>query len=198
MVYSPISIKNKKSSGKDMRIAKSLKTDQETIKRFLDTLGGASIELGKSKLARPKFFILAHSFMHEYVEQGFFKKEEILLNVLEDAGFPSESGAIGSMRNDQKKVHEAAEVLINAAKQWQSGDEVGRSELGWSASEYTSTMRQHLERFKSLIFPLLEQTVSIDDEHKLSEEINQISLEGGLEKYIKLIEVLEEELGDWR
>jgi hemerythrin-like domain-containing protein len=185
-----------------MRIAKSLKADQDIIKRFLDALGGASVELGKSKLARPHFFILAHSFMHEYVELGFFKKEEVLLNVLEDAGFPSETGAIGSMRNDQKKSHEAAEVLVNAAKQWQSGDEVGRSELGWSASEYTSTMRQHLERLKSLIFPLLEQTISIDDEHKLSEEINKKSFEGNLkdgpEKYIKLIEALEEELSDWR
>jgi hemerythrin-like domain-containing protein len=79
---------------------------------------------------------------------------------------------------------------------------VARSEVGWATSEYTSAIRQHLERLKSLIFPLLEQTISIDDEHKLSEEINKIVFEGGLkdgtEKYIKLIAALEDELSDWR
>jgi hemerythrin-like domain-containing protein len=185
-----------------MRITKTFRADQETIKRFLDALGGGSVVLGNNKLARPGFFILAHSFIHEYIEQGFFKKEEFLLRVLEDAGFPAEAGAIGSMRTDQKKSYEAAKLLINAANQWQAGDEVARSELGWATSEYTTTIRQHLERLKGLIFPLLEQTISIDDEHKLSEEINKIVFEGGLkdgpEKYIKLIAALEDELSDWR
>jgi hemerythrin-like domain-containing protein len=53
-----------------------------------------------------------------------------------------------------------------------------------------------------LIFPLIEQTISIDDENKLSEDINKIVFEGGLkdgaEKYVKLIATLEEELSDWR
>jgi hemerythrin-like domain-containing protein len=74
--------------------------------------------------------------------------------------------------------------------------------VGWATSEYTSTIRQHLDRLKKLIFPLLEQTISIDDEHKLSEEIDKIIFEGGLkdgvEKYVKLIETLEDELSDWR
>jgi hemerythrin-like domain-containing protein len=181
-----------------MRISKSLRADQETSKRFLDALGGASIVLGKSKLARPSFFISAHSFIKDYIEQGLFRKEEFLIKTLGDAGFPLETGAIGSMRADQKKSIEAAEALINTAKQWQAGDELGRSELGWATSEYTSTMRQHLERLKSLIFPLLEQTISIDDEHALSEEMNKVVLKDGTEKYIKLIEALEEELSDWR
>jgi hemerythrin-like domain-containing protein len=185
-----------------MRITKCLRADQETIKRFLDALGGGSIVLSQNKLARPKFFISAHSFIHDFIEQGFFKKEEFLVKTLDDAGFPAEGGAIGSIRTDQKKSREAAELLINAATQWQAGDEAARAEVGWATSEYTTAIREHLERLKNLIFPLLEQTISIDDEHKLSEEINQIVFEGGLkdgaEKYIKLIEALEEELSDWR
>jgi hemerythrin-like domain-containing protein len=181
-----------------MRISKSLRADQETIRRFLDAVGGASIVLGNSKLARPSFFISAHDFIQGYVEQYFFKKEEFLIKTLEDAGFPPETGALGLMRADHKKSCEAAEALVNNAKQWQDGDRVGRSELGWATSEYTSTMRQHLERLKSLIFPLLEQTITIDDEHALSEEMNKVVLMDGMEKYIKLIEALEEELSDWR
>jgi hemerythrin-like domain-containing protein len=68
--------------------------------------------------------------------------------------------------------------------------------------DYTATLRQHLERLKNLIFPLLEQTISIEEEHILSDDMSKIvfkgSFEDGSEKYAKLIEKLEEELGDWR
>jgi hemerythrin-like domain-containing protein len=185
-----------------MRIAKNLRTDQDNISRFIAALGGGSVVLSTTKYARPSFFISAHNFIQDYIEEGFFKKEELLIKVLEEGGFPLESGPIGAMRNDQKKSHDAAEVLFNAATQWQAGDEKARSEVGWATSEYTSTIRQHLERLKNLIFPLLEQTISIDDEHKLSEEINKIVFEGGLkdgaEKYVNLIVALEDELSDWR
>ena len=185
-----------------MRISKNLRPDQENILRFITVLGGGSVILSTNKHARPSFFISAHSFIKDYIEGGFFKKEELLIKVLEEGGFPTESGPIGSILGDQKKSRDAAELMINAAKQWQAGDEVARSEVGWATSQYTSAIREHLERLKNLIFPLIEQTISIDDEHKLSDEINKIVFEGGLkdgtEKYVKLIVALEDELSDWR
>jgi hemerythrin-like domain-containing protein len=185
-----------------MRISKNLRSDQENISRFVAALGGGSVILSATKHARPNFFILAHSFIRDYIEDGFFKKEELLIKVLEEGGFPPEGGPIGAILSDQKKSREAAELLINAATQWQSGDEIARSEVGWAASQYTSAIREHLDRLKNLIFPLLEQTISVDDEHKVSEEINKIVFDGGLkggaEKYVKLIASLEDELSDWR
>ena len=184
-----------------MRIAKNLRTNQETIKRFLDVLGSGSIVLGKNKLARPSFFILAHSFIHDYIEQGFFKKGEFLIKALEDAGFPSEGGPIGSIQTDHQKCRDAAEFLIKSSRQWQDGDEVARGEVVWAVSEYTSMCRQHLDRLKNLIIPLLEQTFSLEEEHKISEELNNLASESAFknnpEKYIKLIETLEEQLSDW-
>ena len=185
-----------------MRISKNFRSDQENISRFVDALGSGSVILSTTKYARPSFFISAHSFIRDYIEDGFFKKEELLIRVLEEGGFPNDSGPIGAMHSDQKKCRDAAELMVNAAKLWQAGDEVARSEVGWATSQFTSAIRQHLERLKSLIFPLLEQTISIDDEHKLSEEVNKIVFEGGLkdgtEKYMKLIAALEDELSDWR
>lgn len=185
-----------------MRIAKNLRTDQETIRRFLAVLGGGSVALGSSKLARPSFFISAGNFITEYIEEGFFRKEELLIQVLEQGGFPSDDGPIRSIRSDQTKSREAARLMVEAAKQWQAGDEMARTEVGWATSEYTSSVRTHLDRLKDLIFPLLEQTITVEDEHKVSERINSIVFEGGLkegtEKYIKLIESLEEELSDWQ
>ena len=185
-----------------MRIARKLNTDLEIIKRFITVLGGGMVELSSNKFARPGFFILAHDFINEYIEGGFFKKEEVLIDALEELGFPSDDGVIHAMRSDQKKSREAAKQLIGAAKEWKAGDEKARVDLSWAASEYTSDFRQHLERLKNLVFPLLEQNLTTDDEHKIAQKINSILFEGDIEntpdKYKKLLETLEEELFDWR
>lgn len=185
-----------------MRLSKALKTDQEIINRFITALGSGSVALSTSKLPRPDFFIIAYTFVKEFIEEGFFKKEEILIRILDEGGFPPESGPIGAIRTDQKKTGDAAQSMLNAAKQWEAGDNIARSETGWATGEVTATLRQHLERLRSLIQPLIEQTISVDDEHNVSEEINNIVFEGelknGTEKYIKIIEQMEEKLSDWK
>jgi hemerythrin-like domain-containing protein len=185
-----------------MRISKYLRTDQELIVHFLDLLGSASSRLSGNKQASPGFFIFGHTFMHEYVEESFFKKEEFLFKALEDNGFPAEDGPIMAMRGEQAKSRESAEHMGNAAKGWQGGDEEARGEIGWAASEYVLTMRQHLERLNNRIFPLLEQNMSNEDEQKIAEGLNKIAFEmsvmGDEDKYTKLVESLQEELSDWK
>jgi hemerythrin-like domain-containing protein len=185
-----------------MRISKNLRVDQENINRFLAALGGAAVILSSNKYARPNFFIAAHTFIVEYIAEGFFRKEEVLIQTLEEGGFPLDEGPIHAIRTDHKKCQEAAELMLTSVKLWQSGDDDARVEVGWATSVYTTALRQHLERLKNLIFPLLEQTITIDDEHKVSEGINGIVFEGNLKhgtaKYVKLIEELEDELSDWR
>ena len=185
-----------------MRITKYLRTDQETIVHFLDMLGIASSMISGNKRARPGFFIFAHTFMHEYIEESFFKKEELLFKALEDGGFPSEDGPIAAMRAEQAKSRESAEHMGNAARGWHGGDEEARGEVGWAASGYSMTLRQHLERLNNRIYPLLEQNMSEADEHTLAEGLNKIAFEvsakGEEDKYIKLVESLQEELNDWK
>jgi len=179
-----------------MRLSRALKTDQEIITRFITALGSGSVALSSSKLPRPNFFITAHTFIKEYINEGFFPKEEIIIKILEEGGFPADTGPIGAIRTDQKKSRDAAESMLNAARQWEAGDNIARSETGWATSEYTSSIRQHLERIKSLILPLIEQTISVDEEHNISEQLNSIVIE--TEKHIKIIEQLEEKLSDWK
>lgn len=185
-----------------MRIARKLSSDQELLERFVAVLGGGMIQLSSNKHARPGFFILAHSFIAEYIEDGFFKKEELLINALEDVGFPPDDGPIYYMRSEQKKSRDAAEHLIKAAKGWQAGDESARIDVGWAASEFTSNFREHLERLKNRILPLLEQNMTIEDEHKIAEGMNTVVFEADMkndpDKFDKIVVELEEELADWR
>lgn len=185
-----------------MRIEKSFRADREVILQFLDVLGGGAAILSGSKKARPGFFIFAHTFIQEFVDEGFFEKEKLLIEALENNGFPVDGGPVGAMLAEQVKSRDAAQHMLNAAKGWQEGDEGARGEVGWATSEYTSTLRGHLERLKNLIFPLLEQNTSPEDEHRISEGLNKIAFEntlkGEADKYTKLIESLEDELSDWK
>ena len=185
-----------------MRVVKILRPDQELIMRFLDAFGGGAAILGNNKHARPGFFLFAHTFIHEYIEENFYKKEELLLHALEEEGFPSDEGPVGSMHAEHKKSCEAAEVMFKAAKAWQAGEEEARVDVGWAASEYSSTLRKHMDRLKNLIFPLLEQNLTPEDEHKIAEGFNNIVFEGTMknssDKYLELVETLEEELGNWK
>jgi hemerythrin-like domain-containing protein len=185
-----------------MRIEKSFRSDQEVILRFLDVLGGGAAILSGNKKARPGFFFFAHTFTQEFIDESFFKKGELLITALQNNGFPADEGPVGAMRAEQAKAHDAAQHMLSAAKGWQDGDEEARGEVGWATSEYTSTLRQYIDRLKNLIFPLLEQNITPDDEHMISEGLNKIAFEnsakGDRDKYSKLIESLEDELSDWK
>ena len=182
-----------------MRIRKNLQGDQENIQRFLVVIGNGLVALSSKKQVRPHFFLLAHDFIREYIEDVFFKKENLLIKALEENGFPTDEGPVGLLRADHIKSREAAEHLLNATKHWQAGEEVARGDVIWATSEYTSAFRQHFDRLKNLVFPLLEQTIPIDAEHKISEGMSKVAAEVGSDpvKYIKQIEKLEEELSDW-
>ncbi len=184
-----------------MRITKSLRGDQEILKRFLDVLGGGSVLLSSSKLAQPSFFMAAHKFIQEYIEEGFFKKEELLIKILEDGGFSPDEGPVALMKSDHQKCRDAAKQMIGAANLWHVGDEVARSELGWAVSQFTTTLRQHLDKVRNLIAPLIEQSFSIDEEQKIGDDVHAVFKtvsKTEQEKYIQQIEALEEELSDWR
>ncbi len=182
-----------------MSIIKNLRPDQDIIKRYLGILGTGSASLGNNKRAQAGFFITAHAFIDGYIEQSLFKKEEILIKALEDGGFPAGSGPVGNMRSDQEKSRKEAELIITAANLWQGGDEAAKGELGWALGSYTTTLKTHMERIKTLIIPLLEQTLSLEDEDKLVGGLDVIGFDIDLtKKFTQQIEALEEEIGDWR
>jgi hemerythrin-like domain-containing protein len=185
-----------------MSVVKNLRSDQELIMRFLDAFGSGATILGSNKYAKPGFFLFAYTFMHEYIEENFFKKEGYLLQALEDEGFPNDEGPVGAMYAEQKKSYEAADVLFRAAKDWQAGEDEARVDVGWAASEYSSTLRKHMDRLKNLIFPLLEQNLTPENEHKIAEGFNNVVFEGttknSSEKYLDLVKNLEDELKTWK
>jgi hemerythrin-like domain-containing protein len=184
-----------------MRVTKILHSDQELVARFLAVLGKGLVIASRSKTARPGFFVVAAQFMREYLEPAYLRKEDVLLKALEEGGFPADSGPVGTMRAEHAKSRETSLVLSEAAAAWKAGDEHGRAESVWATSEYTGLMHRHFERLRTLINPLLDQTVTEEGELKIAEELNRIQFAGradqSLEKYVRIVQMMEEEVGDW-
>jgi hemerythrin-like domain-containing protein len=184
-----------------MRISKILSTDQDLVARFLAALGKGLVIAGHSKTARPGFFIFASNFIREYLEPEYLKKEGVLLQALEDSGFPGNEGPVGAMRREHQKSREISQTLYGAARAWQAGDESGRAEVVWATSQYTDLMRHHFERLRNLIHPLLEQTVTPEGEQKIAEDLNLIAFADreaeAPDKYSKIVDMLEEEVNSW-
>jgi hemerythrin-like domain-containing protein len=185
-----------------LRIIKILRTDQDLVDRFLDVLGSGLAVASQSKSARPGFFIFAATFINEYLEAVYFKKEEVLLKALEDYGFPPDSGPVGNMHEGVQKSFRISKTLSDVARQWLNGDEDSRTEVIYLASEYTGIMHKHMELLKGLIHPLLEQSLTEEDEQKAAVQLNVIAFEGTSEdahdKYSKLVKTLEDEVAEWR
>jgi hypothetical protein len=59
-----------------------------------------------------------------------------------------------------------------------------------------------MDRLKNLIFPLLEQNLTPENEHKIAEGFNNVIFAGSMKdspgKYLELVENLEEELKTWK
>lgn len=184
-----------------VRATKILNTEQELVMHFLAVLGKGMVVAGYSKAARPGFFVYASNFIRDFLEPEYLRKEEVLLQALEDAGFPADEGPVGGMRRDHKKSQEISVILHEAARLWQGGDEGGRAEVVWATSEYTGLMRRHFEQLRNLIHPLLDQTVTIEGEQKIAAALNRIEFadreRASPEKYAKIVELLEDEVNDW-
>ncbi len=185
-----------------MKIIQNLSSDEDLVSRFLAVLSSGLVVAGRSLSARPGFFIMACSFIQDYLEPQYFKKEEVVLHALEESGFPADEGAVGSMRLEHQKSIEISKMLHEATKDWEGGHDEGRAGAIWATSEYTGLMRKHFDRLKGLIHPLLEQTLSSEDEEKVEESLNRITAQDNnstsLETYSQIITMMQAEVVNWQ
>lgn len=185
-----------------MKATKILRNDQELIDRFLAAFGLGAVSAAQNKPVQPGFFIYGCSFIKEFIEGNYFKKEQVLLKVLEENGLAADSGPLQHMLEDIANSKEMSDELMAAARQWQAGDVDGRNSIIWATSSYTSMLRQHIDRSRSIIFPLAEQLIPPEEQYKIAEAYNHIVFEEGenhpIEHYEKIVAALKDESDDWK
>lgn len=184
-----------------MRATKILNEDQEFVGRFLAVVGRGLVVASHSKTARPGFFVFASNFMRGYLEPEYLAKEGVLLQALEDCGFPGDSGPVGTMRAEYERSRQLSKTISEAAKAWQAGDDGGRAEAIYATSEYTGLMHHHFERLRNLINPLLDQWITPEGELRIAEQLNKIEFADrdaqSPTSFRNIVKLLEDEVADW-
>ncbi len=185
-----------------MQATKILQGEQVLIEKFLAAFALGTTAAAQSRPVKPGFFIYAVNFINGFIEGSYFKKEEALLKSLEENGLTAEHGPLAAMFNEIKQSHDLSRDMLSAARQWQEGDADGRTDLVWTASTYTSLLRRHIDRARSMIFPLAEQLISMDDQYKIAEAFNHIVFEGTevkpVEQYEKIVVELQNDADEWK
>lgn len=185
-----------------MKATKILQGEQVVIEKFLAAFALGTTSAAQNKPVKPGFFIYSTNFIQGFIEGSYFKKEEALLKSLEENGLTAEHGPLAAMFNEIKQSRGLGRDILSTARQWQEGDADGRNDLVWAASTYISVLRQHIDRARSMIFPLAEQLISLDDQYKIAEAFNHIVFEGTevkpVEQYEKIIVELQNEADEWK
>lgn len=185
-----------------MKAIKILRTEQELIDRFLAVFGLGAVKASQNKPVQPGFFIYGCSFIKEFIEGSYFKKEQVLFKAMEESGLAADSGPLQKMLEEITSSQEISSELLAAARQWQGGDLEGRNGIIWTTSSYTSMLRQHIDRSRSIVFPLAEQVIPPDEQHKIAEAYNHIVFEAGeihpVEHYEKIVAALKDESDEWK
>lgn len=185
-----------------MKAIRILRHEQELIDRFLAVFGLGAVKAAQNKPVQPGFFIHGCGFIKEFIEGSYFKKEQVLFNAMEESGLGTDSGPLQRMFEEITASQKMSSELLDAARQWQAGDVDGRNGIIWTTSSYITLLRQHIERSRSIIFPLAEQVIPPDEQYKIAEAYNHIVLEESeihpFEHYEKIVADLEDESDDWK
>ncbi len=158
-----------------MKATKILRDEQKMIDRFLAAFVLGTTYAAQNRPVKPGFFIYASNFIKGYIEASYFKKEETLLKSLAENGVASDHGPLAQMFNEIKQSQELSEDIISGARQWQSGDLDGRNNVIWATSTFTSLMRQHIDRSRTIIFQLALKHASLSYSTKRSFPFSGIS-----------------------
>lgn len=185
-----------------MKATKILRNDQELIDRFVAVFGLGAVNAAQNKPVQPGFFIYGCGFIKQFIEGNYFKKERVLLKTMEENGLASDSGPLQHMLEEIEQSKAMSDDILAAARHWQAGNLEGRNDIVWMTSGYTSMLRQHIDRSRSIIFPLAEQLIPPEEQYKIAEAYNHIVFEEGenypLEHYEKIVAAMKEEADDWK
>jgi hemerythrin-like domain-containing protein len=186
-----------------MRAIDILKTEHAILERVLVSLDLAAVGAAHQKDVRPGFFIDAYGFVLDFTEGYHFKKEEdVLFKALVEHGLPIEGGPIGSLLEDHQQSHRYIRAMLEAAKQWDEGDIAARAEVIWATSGYTSLLHAHIAKENTVLFSLINQEISREEQAAIARQFEQINTlasgESLHEKYLKVAIAMEHESTDWK
>ena len=139
----------------------------------------------------------ALDFFSHFADQcHHFKEEQVLFPAMEKHGIPREGGPIGMMLMEHEEGRGYVKAMLSAIPLVEAKNEVAKKILVGKAKAYLQLLKEHIQKEDEILFRIADDVIPADEQKALlrsfeEHEAKEIG-EGVHEKYLKLVEELEE------
>jgi len=125
-----------------------------------------------------------------------FKEEQVLFPAMEERGIPRAGGPIGMILMEHEEGRGLVRLMLAAIALMETKNEVAKEILVDKAKAYVRLLREHIQKEDEILFKIADDVIPADEQKVLlrsfeEHEAKEIG-EGVHEKYLKLVEELEE------
>ena len=170
-----------------------LKKEHSAIETMLKILDTICKKLRAGEKTEPEHLDKIIEFFRIFADRCHHgKEEEIFFPALEMAGIPKERGPIGVMLGEHDRLRGLMHGLAEVVDRYRAGEERARDEIVWYASDYSATLRGHIEKENNVLFKMAEMHLSSEEEKELAERFESMEVEKiGAGKHEELHAVLD-------
>jgi hemerythrin-like domain-containing protein len=139
----------------------------------------------------------ALDFFSHFADQcHHFKEEQVLFPVMEERGIPRDGGPIGMMLMEHEEGRSYVRSMRAAISLVETENQVAKEILIDKAKAYVRLLKDHIKKEDEILFRIADDVIPADVQKALlrsfeEHEAKEIG-EGVHEKYLKLVEELEE------
>ncbi len=158
-----------------MKATDILMREHRLIEKVLDSLEDAACRLDDGEEVAPDFFIDAAEFVAGFADGGHHRKEEEILFVAMVARYmPEDEGPVAVMLHEHEEARRLTAGFRSAAELMKAGDTGASTDLISDVLDYVSLLREHIVKEDSVLFPMAEQILPVDEMQDVLREFERV------------------------
>ena len=178
-----------------MEPIKRLMDEHRVIEHAIDILDKIVTLMEEGKRVETSDIRSIIDFIRTFADKCHHGKEEgILFPKMVEKGVPKEGGPIGVMLEEHEAGRDAVRRMLRAVELMEQGKEDARRDFIRAALDYTTLLRNHIDKEDNVLFPIAKNLFSPEEMDGLMSEFDRVEREdigeGVHEKYEELIHTL--------
>ncbi len=142
-----------------------LRSEHETVYRFVEVLNLARKALREGRRPRREFFDEALEFSRDYVDRHHHSKEELQAFVLLAQRLSGRfDSLLGTLRQQHDRGREHMQAISAQLDEYARGEERAATAIADELDEYAAMLAAHAKREDHILFPLAREVLTDDDD----------------------------------
>ncbi len=183
-----------------MSATEELIHEHTVVKRMLTIIQAAEGQAARRQELPADFIPRVVDFIRNFVDRCHHGKEEDnLFPMMENRGIPKQGGPIAVMLMEHDQGRAYVRKMDEAGKRLAGGEKGALQEAFDNGLAYVQLLTQHIYKEDNILFPMADRALTPEDQKQLLSKFEEVELErigpGGHEKYLKLVDDLESQIG---